>query len=231
MQETTTTENEGRSRRPEREPGARWAWHGTSRKLGALIMDAGEITPEGEPPPPCWFGHLDESPLMPEPCERKAHVYVNGIPLCEIHGAEAEAGVLEEMYFEASQFFARFENPYVLRPDNRAVVWALEAGVVGDLGRRCLEAESREREALVLAYPLRRELMDPEVRAHDYSQPGEVPADWFHPHRMLIHKLQRIAHEDGASSLVERLEGARQATTVQLAYAIQDAEKRQDPRR
>jgi hypothetical protein len=201
--------------------------------MGALIMDVAEATPEGEPPPPCWFGHHERDDLMPEPCEREAHLYVNGIPLCEIHGAEAEAGVLAEMYFEASQFFARFENPRVPPQENRAIRWALEAGVVGDLGRRCLEAESREREALVRAYPLREDLMDPEVRAFDYSDPdsGEPPPDWFFPHRMLIHKLQRIAYEHGASSLVERLEGARQSTAVQLAYAKQDAQKREDARR
>jgi hypothetical protein len=222
MTETTTRPE---ARRPEREPGHPAAWFGASAQMGALVQQETEIRP-GWGLPPCQFGHHGRGALMPEPCEREARLRVNGIALCSDHGEEAEAGVRAELYQDASDFFERLDAPHVGRIENRAVAWALQVGAVADLNKRCCEADDESREALVRAYPLREDLMDAEARAHDYSQPGPVPEDWFWPHRHLVHRLQRIAHEHGATALAEALEPYRQSTAVQLAYAIQDAERK-----
>jgi hypothetical protein len=230
MQETTTTENEGREHRPEREPGHPAIWRGDSRQMGALVFDAALITPEGFPQVGCHFGHYGEG-LMPEPCEREAALYVNGIPLCDLHGAEAEAGVRAELYQDAADFFTRLAHAPHAGPlplENRAVAWAIDSSAGADLGRRAREAERESEAALIRAYPLREDLMDLEARLYDPSDPNtdEPPPEWFYPSRYLIHKLQRLAYEQGATFLVEHMEGSRQSTAVQLAYAIQDAERK-----
>jgi hypothetical protein len=65
--------------RPERQPSENGAWRENPQK-GALVQT------ERYPSIPCDFGHHGGG-LMPEPCERKANVRVNGISFCEVHGA------------------------------------------------------------------------------------------------------------------------------------------------
>lgn len=217
--------NETMEVRPERQPSTHWAWHNKPEQ-GALVFDAALITPEGLPPLSCDFGHHERN-LMPEPCEREASICVNGIPLCEVHGAEAEAGLREELYQDASDYFEALDHPHYPSADNRAVLWALRAGALAAISEGSRETDEDPRDVLERAYPLRRELMDTEAREYDYARKWDVslPEDWYYPYRLLTHKLQRLAYEQGATWIVETLEPSRQSTAVQLAYAIQDAER------
>jgi hypothetical protein len=53
---------------------------------------------------------------------------VYGLAFCEVHGPEAKSGALEELYFDATNFLERFDNPHV-PPPNPATL-AVLAGVL-----------------------------------------------------------------------------------------------------
>ena len=137
----------------------------TEKNLGAeaLVLE-GEETPElwrGETgPPPCFVHHPDACGK----CLRDAVMKVYGLPFCEIHGAEAKTGALEELYFDAANFLGRLDNIHVL-PPNPATLGALRRAV-SELQEAEASASGRATdEALRRAYPLNLEQMDEEADA------------------------------------------------------------------
>ncbi len=46
-------------------------------------------------------------------CEREGVMEVYGLVFCEVHGREARAAALEELYFDAEEFLGRLDNPTV----------------------------------------------------------------------------------------------------------------------
>src|SRR3954452_13731010 len=62
-------------------------------------------------------------------CQRPAVMAVYELCFCEIHGAEAKAGALEEAYYDAANFLARLDNPYVPEPPNPVALRMLREAV------------------------------------------------------------------------------------------------------
>jgi hypothetical protein len=170
----------------------------------------------------CWA----KLPGSTEHCEHTAVVRVYGLPFCEVHGAEARAGALAELYFDAEQFLTRLDNRGVPEP-NPAALHALRAAI-SELSAGEAAANDEEDAALLRAYPFRRDLVDEDFRDFDYEAPaqGGVPEDWCRHHRLLIHRLMRLAHEGGATYIVETLEKDREHVSQQLAYVMADYEER-----
>jgi hypothetical protein len=88
-----------------------------------------------------------------------------------------------------------------------------------------MEVYRPDSELLRRAYPFAEELTDPETLAFDYSKPGAGPEDWYRYPRTVIHRLMRLAYQEGMDYLVESLESFRESTAAQLSYAIQHAER------
>ncbi len=55
---------------------------------------------------PCWVRH----PSAGGSCPRRASTIVYGLLFCEVHGAEARAGALEELYGDACDYLERLDN-------------------------------------------------------------------------------------------------------------------------
>jgi hypothetical protein len=149
---------------------------------------------------------------------------VYGLPFCEVHGEEIKAGALQELYFDATHDVGRPLGRHVA-PLNPEAERALQAALSGLL-EKVHQAERAEDEALLRAYPLIRERVSSETLHFDYSDPsgssarGTTPVELFMRHRELIHKLMRLAHEEGADYLVETLEDHRESCAAQLAFAL-----------
>lgn len=165
------------------------------------------------------------------PCGRAATMEVYGLAFCEVHGAECKAGALEELYHDAEQFLDRLDNPHVA-PPNPEALRLIRAGV-SEMVNMSWQVVRVGDETLVRAYPFVEELADPQTLGFDYSDPerGSTPEDWYREDRMLTHKLMRLAFEGGASWIVEELEKIRQSTAAQLAYAVQDYERKRAERK
>ena len=159
-------------------------------------------------------------------CERPATIMVYGLPFCTEHGTEARVGALEEIYRDAGEFLDRFDSgevPALDNPEALRAIWAA-ASQVG-AGQRA--AEQATEEALRRAYPYREEHTDIEALRFDYEHAGgPYPAEWYHEDRTLIHKLMRLAYQEGADFLVKALEPHRESASAQLAYALADSEAR-----
>ncbi len=167
---------------------------------------------------PCFVHHEDAGGR----CERTATTRVYGLAFCELHGEEVRAGALLEAYHEAAYFFDRFRNPHT--PDFNEVV---ERELVAAVGRMRGEGPSDEdyQDALRRAYPD----VPEKVRAgvlrweEDTDHAREAgPVDCLLDTLMTMHKLLRLAYEDGESWLVEVLEYEREAVAAQADYALRD---------
>jgi hypothetical protein len=169
-------------------------------------------------PLPCTVEHPDAGGR----CERPAVMEVYGLPFCEVHGEEIKAGALQELYFDATHDVGRPLGGHVA-PLNPEAERALQAALSGLL-EKVHQAERADDEALLRAYPLIRERVSSETLHFDYSDPsgarGTTPVELFMRHRELIHKLMRLAHEEGAGYLVETLEDHRESCAAQLAFAL-----------
>jgi hypothetical protein len=182
---------------------------------------------EEQGPPPCVVRH----PAAGGRCERSAVIEVYGLEFCEVHGAEAKSGALEELYFDAANFLERLDNPHI-PPPNPVARQALREAVEGLRAAECWaygEPGEEANAALLRAYPLIPERMDRDAADFDYHNPGggETPVDWNYRERMLIHKLMRLAHQDGCVDyLVELLEEQREYVAAQEAFALADQERK-----
>ena len=176
---------------------------------------------------PCWVRHPSAGGL----CGRNATTMVYGLLFCEDHGAEATAGALTELYQDAGDFLERLDNPHAPlsnqeAADALAAAWRM-------LDRRRDEHEAPEEEALKRAYPVISERVCTETVAFDYRYgpgneygPGDTPTEVYQDARRLLCKEMRLAYEEGADWLVEVLEYEREAASAQLAFALEDYERK-----
>ncbi len=132
-------------------------------------------------------------------CERTAILEVCGLSFCEVHGAEALASTLEELYFDATNFLGRLDNSFVSLP-NPAALLALREAVPGLQGAEASASGREANRALRRAYPMIPERVAEDTLGFDYQDPerGDTPVDWNYASRMLIHKLMRLVHEAGS---------------------------------
>lgn len=171
----------------------------------------------------CWVQHPSAGGL----CECKATTMVYGLLFCEIHGAEATAGALAELYQDATDFLERVENPHVAAPNaeaERAVVAARR-----DMERRAREHEDAEEAALRRAYPMIPERVCSETSAFDYFNPhgpNEEPTEVYGDARQLLYRCMRLAYGQGEDWLLEVLEPERESASAQLAFALEDYERK-----
>ncbi len=169
---------------------------------------------------PCFVYHEDAGGH----CERTATTRVYGLAFCETHGEEVRAGALLEAYEDADDFFNRLRNPHT--PDFTEVIEReLLAAVDRIRGERPSDHDYQG--ALRRAYPD----VSEKVRAgvHTWEEDWEAdayrdapPLDCLLGTLMTMHKLLRLAFEDGESWLVEVLEYEREAVAAQAAYALRD---------
>ncbi len=172
-------------------------------------------------PLPCSVRHADAGGQ----CERPAVLEVYGLSFCSEHGAECKAGALAELYFDASRWLERLDNPHVSLPNPEALR-VVRAGV-SELNHLCLHFEQDD-ELLRRAYPYLAERVDSLTLEFDYSDPERSahPFDTFYEDRWTIHQLMRVAYSKEMGYLVEDLEDRRQYLAAQAAYALQHTERR-----
>ena len=167
---------------------------------------------------PCFVYHEDAGGR----CARTATMRVYGLAFCEPHGEEVRAGALMEAYADAAYFFDRFRNPHT--PDfNEVIERELLAAVhrMNDAG----PTDEDYQGALRRAYPD----VPEKVRAGilrweedtDYAREFS-PEDHLLDTLATMHKLLRLAFEDGESWLVEVLEYERESVAAQAAYALRE---------
>lgn len=195
---------------------------GTAETLARPLTDA-----ERACELPCRVRH----PSAGGPCARTAATMVYGLLFCEVHGDEATAGALVELYGDAADYLERLYNPHAPIPNAEA------ERVAGGAWRGPHELEVRyertEEEALRRAYPTIPEHVCYETVAFDYSwdpenptSPNDWPAEVYQDARRLLCKEMRLAYEEGADWLVEVLEHEREAASAQLAFALEDYERK-----
>lgn len=170
-------------------------------------------------PLPCFVHHRDAGGW----CERTGVMQVYGISFCEVHGAEASAGALAELYHDAGNAIEDISGS----EDVSANVVADAYLIIGrdEMARRGVEAEEAQAAALVEAYPVIEEHVDPETRDHDYLNPdhgNKDPVDVFFDARMHLYRLMRLSWSVGERWMLEILEEERQAASAQLAFALLD---------
>jgi hypothetical protein len=168
---------------------------------------------------PCVVRHPDAGGR----CQRTATIKMYGIlNFCGLHGEEARVGALMELYQDAGYFFDRFRNPHV--PDmNPLIERELAAAIrrMNDEG----PSDNDHYEALSRAYPNPpekvREIILLWERDERVNQ-GPMPVDLLLDSLQTLHKLMRLAHEDGEDWLTEILEYQRQECAARAACALGD---------
>ncbi len=187
------------------------------REGADAFADMREVIAE-DGPLPCVVGHHNAL----EECGRDATMEVYGLSFCEVHGAECKAGALAELYHDAAQEVGRPLSAHV-SPMNPEAERALRAAA-DELTALVRDSEQDEG-LLVRAFPLVRERVCvgtlEYVEDSRYWQRGSLPPyDTFRASRLLIHKLMRLAYEEGEAWLAESLEPSREDTAAQAAYAL-----------
>ncbi len=168
-------------------------------------------------PRPCFVHHRDAGGW----CERDATMEAYGIAFCEAHGAEAKAGILAEIYHDAGNVLEAAYGPEDSSMNSAA--WVHLDGGRRKMARRCAEAEEEQAAALVRAYPVIEERVDPETSARDYNEPNldnDDPVDIFFDARMHTLRLMRLSWSVGEYWILEVLEEEREGASAQLAFAL-----------
>ena len=157
-------------------------------------------------------------------CGEPFAVKVHGLNFCERHGEEARLGALLEEQHEVETFFGRFDNPHT-RELSSPVQKALQAA----LAYTRPASDKDHAEALARAYP------NPPINVcrmvirweRDEEPMEELPGfDCLLDSLFTVHRLQRIAHQEGETWLVEVLESERQHVAAQAAVAFMRMERR-----
>lgn len=178
----------------------------------------GSVEGFGEPPT-CWVGRSGSNIH----CDRAATMEVYELAMCSDHGEEAASGALEEISYDLEQELQRPMNPHL-----RSLSPHLERALRHGFGSLPAEAGDHERAdaALLEAFPLDREAACAETLAYvrDPDPSGrakrEPPHDYYMGDRLLVCRHMRLAFEEGATWLVELLEGEREQVAAQAAYAL-----------
>lgn len=159
-------------------------------------------------------------------CERPGVMQIYGLSFCEVHGAEAKAGALAEIYHNAGNALEDLLGP----EDSSANVAALaviHAGIE-EVRTRCIEAEKAQDDLVRRAYPVIPEQVDPETTEYDPFTPSEAfsPADVYMDARIHVHRLMRLSWSVGQYWSLESLEEHRESVSAQLAWALEDVERK-----
>ena len=170
---------------------------------------------------PCFVHHPDAGGL----CGREAVMKIYGLDFCEAHGEEVRIGAVFEQLREVETLFEGFRNPHVTASGSdieralRSTLDQLHAGAppVDEYWR-----------ALLQAYPNPPEDVRERVRRWqlDEGSEGFGVFDLLTDTQHTLHRLMRIAYEDGERWLVEVLEEYRQSIGAQAAVALADLEER-----
>lgn len=170
----------------------------------------------------CFVRHEDAGGW----CHRPAVMLVYGITMCEVHGTEARAGALSELYSDADEFLERLDNPSVPMPNAEAGHALAQARNNLGAGERIFE--DREEALLRLAYPTIPERVCPETTHYDPHDPAPRPgpSDIHLDCRRVIHGLMRRAYLERMDWLVEILEYEREHCSAQAAFALEDYERK-----
>ena len=163
---------------------------------------------------PCFVHHEDAGGQ----CERPAVEKVYDLAFCEIHGPEARRGALKAASDHAINFFERFRNPHVPQQSS-AIQRGL--GVALDYLREEYRAGGDYNRALLRAYPDIPEATRARVLAwqeEEEAQPYHLSLiDILLDSLNTLHRLMRIAFEEGETWLVEQLDTERQSLAAQAA--------------
>lgn len=163
------------------------------------------------------------------PCGEPFAVKVHGLSFCRHHGEEAQIGAALEEAYEVYNFFERFNNPHVHElsaPVQKALKAALAYEIPGASDKEHIEALAR-------AYPNPpMNVCRMVIRWERDEDPGEyLPVfDTLLMSLQLIHRLQRIAHAEEETWLVEILESERQHVAAQAAVAYRRMERKRERR-
>jgi hypothetical protein len=182
-----------------------------------MIREGAEAFGGYPDPLPCFVHHRYAGGW----CERTATMEAFGIAFCEIHGAEVRAGILAEIYHDAGNVLEDLDSSE--DSSTNAAAWVhLDEGR-REMVRRCAEAEEEQAAALVRAYPMTLERVDPETREYDPHKPNydnTDPVDIFFDARMHVHRLMRLSWSVGEYWILEGLEEEREGASAQLAFAL-----------
>lgn len=118
---------------------------------------------------PCWVNHE----YAGGPCGRTAITMVYGLLFCDVHGAEATAGALADLYQDAADELGRLENPHL--PTGNVVAVEAVRAAREEFQRREREHEAAEEAALRKAYPFDADKVCAETVAFDYRWDPDNP--------------------------------------------------------
>jgi hypothetical protein len=183
------------------------------RFLLARDMTAEEIAKDL----PCFVQHEDAGGRCPE----KASTVVYGLNFCEAHGSEVASGALLGARQEAADFFERPRNPYV--PSLPGLIDE-ELEALTERLRSDASDDSPYHRALSRAYP---EVLEGVRREIDGWKRDEAAGmltveDCLLDSLATLHKLLRVAYQDGETWLVENLEQLRQGEAARASYVMRE---------
>ena len=185
-----------------------------------MLNEETENTNTDYTPVHCSVAHPDAG----GPCSEPFAVKVYGLNFCEIHGEEARRGSALESGYDAENYFRRQKNPEVVALPP-AVLGGLEAAISNV--RAGQPSEEDYDRALVAAYSNApqnvRERISLWERDEEHGYLSVI--DVLLSSLQFVHKLQRIAYEEGETWLVEMLERERESTAAQTAVALENTQK------
>jgi hypothetical protein len=182
-----------------------------------IIKEGAEAFKGYSDPLPCFVHHSYAGGR----CGRPGAIEAYGIPFCEVHGAEVKAGILAEIYHDGGNVLEDLDSSEDSSTNSAAWVHLDEGR--REMARRCAEAEEEQAAALVQAYPVIEECLDPETRGYDPHKPNydnADPVDIFFDARMHTHRLMRLSWSVGEYWILEVLEEEREGASAQLAFAL-----------
>ncbi len=165
---------------------------------------------------PCVVRHPDAGGRCPRTATVKMYNILN---FCPEHGEEAKVGALMELYQDAGYFFDRFRNPHV--PDLNNLI-ERELGAIVNRMRSEGPSDEDYYRALAFAYPQPPEGVHEMIlrwQRDEMADRGPAPVDLLLDSLGTLHKLMRLAFEDGEDWLTAILEYQRQETAARAAFA------------
>ena len=177
--------------------------------------------------PPCRVDHPDAGGK----CERSAVMEVLGMSFCDIHGEEAKYGCLEELSYDADTFLGLFDGASHVRSLNPEFLGLVRRGFGAEHYQRWIEVEEGTEPALLQAFPLIPERVDSDTQRWDDKPGYGTPYDTWRQTRLVIHKLMRLACQEGEDWLVWALEEHREMNAAQTAFALAHVKRWEEERR
>ena len=153
-------------------------------------------------------------------CGESATVEVWALPFCEIHGAEAEAAALAEMWEDACKSAeAAVQGGREAWRKNAALLYTLRRAEHEAQGNEQNRASDHE-DAMQAAYADADEAhTDSDTLQYNGDPFAGSPVDWWRETRLAVCKAMREAYEGGLCH-AEDLEPLREYATVQEVIAL-----------